>query len=251
MNKFLVSIVVATLCFSCTQQRYAVSSMKGQRYSLVSANYQEADPAMQQLIGKYKGQLDKEMGQVVGVASQNMPLGRPESLLTNFTSDAMLEIAKDKMTENDCDLAFVNVHGHRADLAKGNISVGNIYEVYSFDNTLALIQIKGIDLMRIFESYAKIGGAGISGNARLIIKEGKLISATLNGKSINKDKVYTVVTLDYLADGNDGMEAMKDAVRINKTDVTLRSAIMDYIKTQTAKGRKITSVLDGRITIEK
>jgi 2',3'-cyclic-nucleotide 2'-phosphodiesterase (5'-nucleotidase family) len=251
MNKFFVGIALAALCFSCTQQRYAVSSMKGQRYSLVAANYQNTDPAMQQLISKYKGHLDKEMGQLVGVASQNMPLGRPESLLTNFTSDAMLEIAKDKMTDNDCDLAFVNVHGHRADLAKGNITVGNVYEVYSFDNTLALAKLKGDVLMKIFESYAKMGGAGISGNARLKVKDGKLVSATLNGKPIDKNKVYTVVTLDYLADGNDGMEAMKEAVEIKKTSVTLRDGMMEYIKEQTAKGKEISSVLDGRITIEK
>jgi hypothetical protein len=59
-----------------------------------------------------------------------------------------------------------------------------------------------------------------------------------------------VVTLDYLADGNDSMNAFKDAIKMNNTGIVLRDIIIDYVRKQTAEGKAITSKIDGRITIE-
>ena len=64
------------------------------------------------------------------------------------------------------------------------------------------------------------------------------------------DKIYNVVTIDYLADGNDNMKAFQDAVSINNTGITLRDVMIDYVREQTAEGKQISSQLDGRITIE-
>ncbi|SHE75692.1 5'-nucleotidase C-terminal domain-containing protein [Dysgonomonas macrotermitis] len=249
MKKIIGSALLLALCFSCSQQRYAVTDIQAQRYPLIAANYSNA-PEMEKVVNKYKGMLDQEMGQVIGVSTQDMTYDRPESLLTNLTSDVM-EAYGEKYTNGNCDLASVNVHGHRANLGKGNITVGNMFEIYSFENTLVLIKLKGSDLTEAFESYAKIGGAGISSSARLVIKDGKLISATVKGKPVDPDKIYTIVTLDYLADGNDGMDAFKKATETIEPGITLRDAMIDYVKQQTAAGKEITSVLDGRITVEK
>ncbi|MFV0468864.1 MAG: 5'-nucleotidase C-terminal domain-containing protein [Dysgonomonas sp.] len=250
MKKYILPSMLLVFMFVACKQHYAVVSMTGIRTEM-DATY---DPAtvtpMQLLVDGYKAQLDKEMNQVIGVAVQDMNLGRGESLLTNWTSDAM-EKAGDKFTSGHCDLALMNVNGHRANLAKGNITLGNMYEIYSFDNALVLVKVKGSVLTEVFESYAKMGGAGISSSAHLeITKDGKLLSATVNGQPVDPKKTYSLVTLDYLAEGNDGMEALKKEDSVTPLGLLLRTYMIDYVKEQTKAGQQINSVLDGRITIK-
>lgn len=250
MKKMIGGAMLIALCFSCSQQQYVVTSLQAQRYPIVAADYIQTGTEMQTLVETYKVKLDNEMNQVIGVSTQDMTYGRPESLLTNLTSDVM-EAYGNKYTNGTCDLACMNVHGHRANLSKGNITVGNIFEIYSFENTLVLIKLKGSDLLDAFDSYAKMGGSGISSTVKLLIKDGKLESATIKGLPVDKDKIYTIITLDYLADGNDGLEAFKNSLEVVEPGLTLRDALMQYVKDQTANGKEISSVLDGRITIEK
>lgn len=251
-KSILLSIGLLALVSSCkNQQQYSISKIKGSRIELskntvdtLATSNKDADL----LIKRYKTILDAEMDKEIGQSAQAMPLGRPQSLLTNFTSDAMLEFGKERLGQ--CDLALMNVHGHRADMPKGRITIGNMFEIYSFDNMLTIIKIKGTYVKELLESYAKMGGAGISDNARLIFRHQQLISATIDGKSIEDDKIYTIVTLDYLADGNDGMDAMVKAESIEQTGVILREYMIDYITAQTAEGKAISSQLDDRIIIQ-
>lgn len=250
MRKIFAGIILVTVCMSCSRQQYVVTKIDAQRYPITQNPALPANKDVSHLVDSYKELLDKEMNQVIGKSALDMTYDRPESLLTNLTSDVILKYANTALNEN-CDLSFMNVHGHRANLSKGNITVGNIYEIYSFENTLAIVKLKGSVLMEAFRSYARIGGAGISSTVKLTIKDGKLKDAKVNGKEVEKDKIYTIITLDYLADGNDGLEALKNAIEISDTGITLRDVMMNYIREQTAQGKEIVSQLDNRITIEK
>lgn len=247
---FIYGLALLSLA-SCKKQEYAVSSMTGVRTTLNASFNPVGETPMTKLVEKYKHTLEREMGEVIGISAQDMQLGRPESLLTNLTSDAM-KLAGDRASGGKCDIAFMNVYGHRSGLAKGNITIGNMFEVYSFENALVLIKVKGSVLTEIFESYAKMGGAGVSSSARIVIDNyGKLLSATVNGQPVDPNKTYTLVTLDYLADGNDGMAALKKADSITPLKITLRDEMINYVKQTTAEGKKITSAIDGRITVKK
>lgn len=254
--KWILYSLTALIAVSCGSYKptkrkapeYAIVNISGQ---IVEMNHEQGTNAeMQAFVDTYKKILDKQMNEIVGIASELMQKGRPESLLTNLTSDVMKEYG-DKYFSNGADIAIMNVNGHRGILPEGNLTVGNLFEVYSFDNTVAFLEVKGEDLTKILESYARIGGAGISSNARLIVNNRKLISATLSGKPIDKDKIYNVVSIDYLADGNDNMNAFRDAISIHDTGITLRDIMIDYVREQTAEGKHISSQLDGRITIEQ
>ena len=243
----LITLLVVSCVSSKSTYKHSIVSMSG---TIVEMNKdQGTNDEMQALVNKYKGSLDKEMNEVIGKSDEFMQYKRPESLLTNFTSDVMKEYGDERLP-NGADIAFVNVHGHRANMPKSNITLGNLYEIYSFDNTVAFLELKGKDLSKIFEAYARIGGAGISSNARLLVKDNKIVSATLDGKPIDPNRIYNVVTVDYLSDGNDNMGAFKNAVKMVDTGVTLRDVMIDYVRKQTAEGKSLTSKIDGRITIE-
>lgn len=268
MRKILFLTLLVFVTFTaCKQQRYAVVSMNGERhkmdftasqyYTFSTMSGQKLEPnfssasrsSMSKLVKEYKSQLDKEMSKVLGQSAECMKAERPESLLTNLTADVMKK-AGDKFTGGHCDLALMNVDGHRAALPKGEITVGGMFEIYSFENALVLVKLKGSVLIDIFQSYAQMGGAGVSSSVRLIIGADKsLIRATVDGKNIDPTRTYSLITLDYLADGNDGMEALKKADSVTPLHITLRDMMIDYIQEQTKEGKMLTSALDGRITV--
>lgn len=247
-QRLLLVLFTVTLLISCKPQQYRIIDMRGTVVEMNSSFDANPNKKMQQLVQKYKTELDNEMNEVIGTSIQLLNYGRPESLLTNLTSDVMKAYG-DEHLPNGADVAIMNVNGHRADMPKGKITVGNLYEIYSFDNAITFLELKGSDLKKIFDSYAWIGGAGISSNVKLIVKNRKVQSVTVDGKPIDMNKIYNISTLDYLADGNNEMDALRNAVKKTDTGITLRDVMIDYVKEQTRQGNEITSKLDGRITI--
>lgn len=242
----LLSLIFLSPC-SAQKKTYKIVSVKGSREAITDKYDKGAGKEMKNFISQYKVKFDREMKVQIATSDQNMKIGQPESLLTNFTSDQMKRYGDAYSKENT--IALMNLHGHRSPMPQGVVTLENMYEIYSFDNKLVILKLKGSDLMKIFESYIRMGGAGVSSNVRLVAVGSRLISALVDGKPISPDVNYTIVTLDYLADGNDGMEGLKNAVSVEETGETLRDMMIDYVKEQTKEGKTLRSILDGRIII--
>ncbi|WP_298650859.1 5'-nucleotidase C-terminal domain-containing protein [uncultured Proteiniphilum sp.] len=239
---------MAILLLACNQQ-YRIVEMSGTLVEMNSSFDTPSHGEVGALVQSYKTELDREMNEVIGRSARFMDYKRPESLLTNLTSDVMKAYG-DEHLPGGADIGVMNVHGHRATLPEGTVTIGNLYEIYSFDNTITFLELKGSDLEKMFDAYARIGGAGISSNVKLIIGGRKVKSVTIDGQPIDKNKIYHIVTLDYLAEGNDNMSAFRDAVANVNTGITLRDVMIDWVKEQTRRGDEIESVLDGRIVVK-
>lgn len=239
--------VAVVLLLSCNQQ-YRITEMSGTIVEMNSSFDAHPEREMQTLVQSYKTELDRKMNVVIGKSAQFMDYKRPESLLTNLTSDVMKAYG-DEHLPGGADMGVMNVHGHRATLPAGDITIGNLYEIYSFDNTITFLDLKGSDLKKMFDAYARIGGAGISSNVKLVIEKNKIKNVTIDGKTIDNDKIYHIVTLDYLAEGNDNMSAFRNAVTNVNTGVTLRDVMIDWVQEQTRRGDEVESVLDRRIVV--
>ena len=72
-------------------------------------------------------------------------------------------------------------------------------------------------------------------------------------KEIDPAAVYTVVSIDYLLNvaGGDYAVVLKQAKNIRPLGITIRDAITDYVKAETAAGREIKSAFDGRFALNK
>ena len=155
----------------------------------------------------YKAKIDSMMYRVVGTAEMSMDKGAPESLLSNLVAD-VLRGAAAQVLGKPADMGLVNMGGLRNVLTEGAVTCGNIYEILPFENSLCVVTLKGVYLNHLFENIAARGGEGVSGVQLQITKDGKLLRAAVAGKPVVDDKLYTVATIDYLADGNDGMTAL-------------------------------------------
>ena len=174
----------------------------------------------------------------------------PESLLSNWAADALLQIAP-SYTELPIDMALLNIGGLRNSLPQGDVTYGAVFEVFPFENTLCVLTLSGEQLQTLFEQIAARGGEAIAG-ASMVIDENSLVSAKVGDEPIDKNRTYVIATVDYLAEGNDGMPVLAEAQSyIYPNDATLRQLMLDYVSAQTRQGKPLASRLDGRIRVIK
>ena len=114
--------------------------------------------------------------------------------------------------------------------------------------------MSGESVMELFSQIAATGGQGVSHGVELVISnDRKLLSAKINGKEIDRNAVYRVASIDYLAQGNDGLTAFKKKTRLNSPQTSennVRYIIMDYFKEKEQKGEVVDSKVEGRITVK-
>lgn len=245
-QKTMLGITLCAVFLSCTQQPQ-LTEVKGGRIE-IDASWNGAETEANAIFLEYKQAIDSIMTPVIGVSTQNMTSGRPESLLSNLIADVLRDATVPHIGRA-ADVAVINLGGLRSTLAAGNITFGNVFEILPFENALCILKMKGKDIKELMQGIA-LNGAGVS-NVKMEVKDKEVISLKIGGELVNDNQLYEVATLDYLAEGNDRMTAFLKAEKTNcYPEETIRNIFMQYIQNETAAGRKITSKLDGRITLK-
>jgi 2',3'-cyclic-nucleotide 2'-phosphodiesterase (5'-nucleotidase family) len=209
------------------------------------------DEAAAKFLAPFKRVNDSIMGPVMGTVAHNMHAQRPESDLSNLLADILVWASKDYGEQPV--FGVYNMGGIRAALSKGAVTYGDVLDVAPFENKICFLTLTGDKLMELFAQIARRGGEGVSRGVQMRISNGKLLSATLNGKPINPNESYRIATLDYLAQGNDGLLAFKDGTNVlsPKTEENnVRFVIMNYIRAEAAEGRAVSAEVEGRIISE-
>lgn len=201
------------------------------------------------IFAPYKAKVDSIMDPVIGRSDMNMTAKRPESLLSNLVADVLRNGAATYIGR-PADIAIMNVGGLRNSLSEGDITYRNIYEILPFENSLCILTLRGKDVKELLKDIMKGGGEGLSNVQLTVSKEMDIIDIKVGRKPIDDEQLYDIATLDYLAEGNDRMTAFQKAEkRLCMEEATIREMFLQYVKTETAAGRALTSEIDGRVTI--
>ena len=205
----------------------------------IMAPYSEKVRELSKVIGRLEGDLKKGR---VGAGS-----------LGNFVTEGIRAQAQAKLGK-PVTLTVMNSGGLRKnDISAGELRSSDIFELLPFENALVSLEVTGKQLQQLLQAVTRDAQAG----ARIQYKwndrdrpeflSGKLLDATGKEQEIDPEKIYTVVTIDYLLQVGGGAYAfLKEAKSITPLNMTIRDAILNYIKTETAAGRPIRSVLDNR-----
>ena len=250
-NLSLVSAVVIGIV-SCSSHHYSVQSVDYQRVTIDSQFDALPDAEAIAFLAPFKAKVDSLMSPVVGRVACDMDADRPESKLSNLLADILIWAAKD--FDEKPVISVYNMGGIRASLSKGDVTIGNVIDVAPFENKLCFMTLKGSQVTTLFEQIAARGGEGVNHAVRAVIsKDNKLVSLKINGEEVNPDADYRVATIDYLADGNDGLPVLKSGTNrkmlIDKSN-NLRFIIMDFFRENTKQGREVNAEVEGRITVE-
>jgi 2',3'-cyclic-nucleotide 2'-phosphodiesterase (5'-nucleotidase family) len=151
-------------------------------------------------------------------------------------------------------LAIMNAGGLRKNaISAGELRASDIFELLPFENALIAVDVSGVQLAKLLQIATRDAQAGAriqfkwNDQDRAEFLSGKLVDENGKEQEIDPEKIYTIVTIDYLLRLGGGSYAiLQEAKSATPLNITLRDAIMDYVKSETAAGRPIRSVLDDR-----
>lgn len=216
--------------------------------------YETLNKEMIEFIAPYRAAVDSVNNQVIAYSEYDLPKTKLGGL-PNLTADIAFQIGKttaDSLKREikdfpDVDMAIMNVGGIRHHMGKGAITEGQILSTYPFSNKLVIIRVKGRDIIDAMRVSAAKGGEAVSHNVRVVTNpSGSLERVVIDGKEMNPEEDYTVVTIDYVAEGNDDLVSLAKHEKLWVSDEEVSIPILKWIKGQTALGLTIAPDLTPR-----
>ncbi|OFY63119.1 MAG: hypothetical protein A3H98_05825 [Bacteroidetes bacterium RIFCSPLOWO2_02_FULL_36_8] len=206
------------------------------------------DSAMVAHLQPYQKQVHEIMNEVIGFTEEELKKGFPESKLGNLLAD-IIYVKAGQYSKTKIDFSLINTGGIRVNLAKGNITVGAIFEIMPFENQIVVLTLDGSQVHELFDYMAKRGGIPVS-HARYTIYNSGAEDIFIGENPLDITKNYNLAISDYLADGGDDLLFLKNAKSRIDAGVKVRDAMLEFVREQTAEGKKISAVLEGRVKMK-
>ena len=180
-----------------------------------------------------------------------------ECEMGNLVTDAML----DRVRNQGITIAIENGGGLRASIDAGSVTMGEVYSVLPFQNTLATFQLSGADIIAALENgasqYEEGAGrfaqvAGLKYTVTPAAEAGSRISDVLvqqddEWTAIKPDTQYGVVSNNYMRQGGDGYSVFaSNAEKAYDFGPDLAEVVADYLSKLDGSFKP---ELDGRITV--
>lgn len=245
--------IVSIICFLVSQvllwAQYEVCRVDAVRYELTSDWDATPDEGAVQILTPYQLAVDSIMSPVLGESDVQLWPGRPESPLSNFVADVLLDASA--RVGKKADIGLCNIGGLRSSLPKGAITYGDVLAACPFDSKMVILTLKGDVFIRLMEQIASVGGEGVSHGVQIgITSDHRYINAMFQGQQIDPHAIYVIATLDFLAEGNDGLTALRDHILKRSTPFVVRELVAEAIMRAQAEGRKVTAKTEGRVAIQ-
>ena len=184
--------------------------------------------------------------EIVGVREECRAV---ECAMGNLIADAMLDRVKDQ----GIDVAIQNGGGIRASIDAGPVTMGEVLTVLPFQNTLSTFQVSGAVLKEALENgvsqieegagrFPQVAGMTYAFDASMAPGE-RIVEVMIGGEPLDMDKVYGVVSNNYVRNGGDGYKMFKSAENAYDFGPDLADVTAEFLA---AKG-PFKPYKDGRI----
>lgn len=217
------------------------------------------DPEAQQLVDKFKADLDKSLNVEIGTTETKLD-SRRNMVRTQETS--MGDMIADAMrAANGADIAITNGGGIRADRtydAGTKLTRRDILTELPFGNVTVVTEVTGKDVLAALENgfsqvengagrFPQVSGMKIEVDLKKPAGE-RVVSVMIDGKPLDPTAKYKVATNDYMMAGGDGYTALSGGqVLISPNNGNLMANdVMNYV----AATGKVAPKVEGRI-VEK
>ncbi|MBQ6254466.1 MAG: 5'-nucleotidase C-terminal domain-containing protein [Bacteroidales bacterium] len=276
MRKTLLLLSSLFLCLGLSAQTVDISWAKervdGHRTGVTASNASNVDEAMGYFQGKtYHAPNGKrfrrgatrdvaklmieaqpamaQVKQVIGYSTEYLDRTYPECPLYDWYIDELMRATADSL-HRKVDIGFANRGGVRVDMPKGEILYDDIMSMFPFKNNLCYVALKGKDVRALLDKMASTSFQ-ILGGIKVVAKNGKIVSATVDGEPLDDAKVYGVATLNFLLDGGDGYFVARNAVEVLQAEGWLYDTMIPYVQSLTAAGKPVQFENQHWITILK
>lgn len=219
MFKHLIFFLIGASLLACSSHLATIAT----KVSLNNDSTEKQE--VSRFILPYKDSMDRAMNKVLAESSVSMEVGRPSSILGNWASDALFFNQTRTVKLSEPIFCLLNTGGFRSSIGKGPVTLGDIFRMMPFENSVVWLRLPVASLAKIQYYLQQSGGEPIA-NATMI--QGKLL---VNGATENTKFIW-VITTDYLANGGDRMNFFQDAVERSDKKILLRDVFIEEAKTQ-------------------
>lgn len=153
----------------------------------------------------------------------------------------------------NADFGCSNNGGLRVDIPKGSITVGTMFQVMPFDNTVVTVKMTGVQVRTMLEQGVQDNGKGIqvSGLTFNYDKTLPTLHRVFNvkkadGTPMDMTATYTVATNNFMGTGGDGFEIFKDPT-VSKTYTDTYKLVRDVFIDAAKAQKSFTLAADNRI----
>lgn len=183
----------------------------------------------------------------------NIPIGYTKVNITrgDASNNLMGFVVVDAMRERlGGDFAFTNLGGIRQEIPAGPITTKDVFEVLPFGNQAVIIKMDGRFLKKILEIRVSEDHHGlITSGGKIVYNHNRpdMDRVTLfevGGEVLDPDRIYNVVTTDFIAQGNIGLNILTTLPpdKIHYSGVPVRLMVLEYIKNHSP----LSPQVDGR-----
>jgi len=225
-----------------TYQTYNGDPAKYKRWDTGVWQVVVPDSAVEAIVDYYEAQVDAIKNEVIGYT--NAPITRnscSESVMGDWVTDIM------KAYDPSIDFAFTNSGGLRTDLAAGDITFGQVFEVIPFDNTLVMATVNGEQLKAVLEDGVGpgtkyCGGTllhgiiQVSGLKFVWDSSQPLYSRVSNVRyyddtpvDLSASAVYTIAVNDFMASGGDDSPTLATVPQTNTYEI-IRDIVVQWVR---------------------
>ncbi len=242
-------LIILSLATFCQAQNFVYE------YDIVrldSTLDNQVDPKLQKYVAGQKAKMEKEMSVVIGRCAETMHGFSPASPLSNFLTDMLLNNAATYTADTAitrCDLAILNFGGIRTSLPAGDITVGDIFQISPFNNTVVIIDIRGSELRKVINRFTERDCAAAFAGAQITFLSGRPYKIQIQGEPLDNDKIYRLATIDFIAGGGDKILSDIEFIRTTSTETIYRDFIINAIKKMSQNGQPIQGNMDDRVII--
>ncbi|MEM6618063.1 MAG: bifunctional metallophosphatase/5'-nucleotidase [Pseudomonadota bacterium] len=175
-----------------------------------------------------------------------------ECPMGSLIADAMLDRVKDQGIE----IAIQNGGGVRASIDAGPVTMGEVLTVLPFQNTLSTFRVTGATIRAALENgvsqiedgagrFPQVAGMSYRFDAARPAGE-RITAVTVGGAPLEDDRLYGVVSNNYVRNGGDGYSMFVDAQDAYDFGPDLADVTAAYM----ADIGPVEAKTDGRITAE-
>ncbi|MNX28405.1 Trifunctional nucleotide phosphoesterase protein YfkN precursor [compost metagenome] len=248
--KLFVIFLTLFFIFSCSQKNYNLTKIEGKQLPITEKGSET--PEIENFIKPYRDHINRDLDSILAYSPETLDksTGKWQTTIGNLMADVCLQrgnLVFKAREKKDIDLCLLNHGGIRAILPKGNVTTRTAYEIMPFENSLIVVALSGNQILEIASYIIKEKKPQpLSGMTFTISKDNTAKNILIQGKPIDVNKTYYVVTNDYLANGGDNMNFFLKATQKFDLNYKIRNVLIDYFK----EVDTIPVKTDVRITVE-
>lgn len=247
--KQIVLLLTFLAVISCAEKKYYVTRVEGTEIGITNKNGEVAQ--IEKIIKPYREKIDADLNVVLSYAPETIDKsGEWQTPMGNFLADITFEKSNKVFQlreKKSIDICLLNHGGIRTIIPKGDVTARNAYEIMPFENTAVVITLKGEQVLEIANYIiSEKKPHPLKGMTFTIDNNNQPTAILVNKIPLDINKIYYVLTSDYLSYGNDNMLFFKKGIQKFDIDYKLRNIIIDYFK----ENKIIVANKDNRITKE-